>query len=242
MTDSHYKRTTCVHCNISLGHSFQAKTYCGNACKLAAWKAANPEKLKSRNARYQAKVGARPPTLCVVYAGYCESCRRPHVSKRKRRYCGRECELRVGREAALTAAQAEHRAAAKVIACEMCEASFCPLYGASHATLCAPCAEHRFKTAKRIAKLRRKAASRGVNAERVDPLKVFARDKWHCRICGVSTPASKRGTCDANAPELDHIIPVSKGGPHTYLNTQCACRTCNIKKSDKPLGQLLLIG
>lgn len=32
---------------------------------------------------------------------------------------------------------------------------------------------------------------------------------------------------------LDHIVPISKGGPHTYSNTQCLCRDCNLKKSDK---------
>jgi 5-methylcytosine-specific restriction endonuclease McrA len=37
-------------------------------------------------------------------------------------------------------------------------------------------------------------------------------------------------------------VRLSLGGKHTYLNTQCACRACNIRKGAKPLGQLLMFG
>lgn len=74
----------------------------------------------------------------------------------------------------------------------------------------------------------------------INPIKVFNRDKWHCKLCGVSTPKSMRGTIALNAPELDHIIPLSKGGSHTYTNVQCLCRSCNNIKSDKLIGQLKL--
>jgi 5-methylcytosine-specific restriction endonuclease McrA len=89
----------------------------------------------------------------------------------------------------------------------------------------------------------RKALSRGKvdGAERFDPLEVLARDGWRCHICGVSTPKRLRGTFDDRAPELDHIIPLAAGGEHTRLNTACACRKCNIAKSNKPLGQLRLV-
>jgi hypothetical protein len=74
-----------------------------------------------------------------------------------------------------------------------------------------------------------------------DPLEVLARDGWRCHLCGVRTPKSKRGTHHDRAPELDHIVPLSAGGEHSRLNTACACRRCNIAKSDKPLGQLRLV-
>lgn len=74
--------------------------------------------------------------------------------------------------------------------------------------------------------------------EYVNPFKVFERDGWRCQICGKPTPRSRRGTLHPNAPELDHIVPISKGGPHAYANTQCACRACNIEKGDRfALGQ-----
>lgn len=93
----------------------------------------------------------------------------------------------------------------------------------------------------RIGKATRKARIKGLKYERIDPLKVFARDKWVCRLCGIKTPKKLRGTIEDNAPELDHIIPVSKGGAHIYTNVQCACRKCNQSKSDKIIGQLPLL-
>jgi 5-methylcytosine-specific restriction endonuclease McrA len=73
-------------------------------------------------------------------------------------------------------------------------------------------------------------------------LKVFERDGWKCQICGKQTPRARRGYRYSNAPELDHRIPISKGGPHTYGNTQCACRACNLEKSNRSnVGQLPLL-
>src|SRR5690606_14803487 len=73
----------------------------------------------------------------------------------------------------------------------------------------------------------------GVPYEPVNVLLVFERDGWRCQICGKDTPQSRRGTNYSNAPELDHRIPISKGGPHTYDNVQCACRECNGRKSNR---------
>lgn len=82
----------------------------------------------------------------------------------------------------------------------------------------------------------------GVDCESVDPIKVFIRDGWHCQLCGKKLNRKDRGTIKDNAPELDHIIPLSKGGEHSYRNTQCACRKCNIDKSNNVIGQTRLFG
>lgn len=84
-----------------------------------------------------------------------------------------------------------------------------------------------------------KMLRRGVTVERFHEFEVFDRDGWRCQICGVSTPRSRRGTRHANAPELDHVVPVSAGGEHSRANTQCACRRCNAAKgAGRPVGQL----
>lgn len=107
---------------------------------------------------------------------------------------------------------------------------------------CEPCTEQQQRRIQKAHKLFRKAIERGANGgEKVDPYKVFSRDRWTCQLCGTKTPRKLRGTYDDNAPELDHILPISKGGLHTYLNTQCACRKCNAAKGDRPLGQMLLL-
>jgi Zn finger protein HypA/HybF involved in hydrogenase expression len=114
--------------------------------------------------------------------------------------------------------------------------------GGLHKIVCDKCTTAAAQAAKATAKAKRRALERGVAAENVNPILVFERDKWTCQLCGIRTPSSLRGTHRDNAPELDHIIPLSRGGEHTYRNTQCSCRKCNAAKSDVPKGQLLLIG
>ncbi|WP_394260803.1 HNH endonuclease [Moraxella boevrei] len=102
---------------------------------------------------------------------------------------------------------------------------------------CKECTEVKNTEAKRrtnrIAKSQRRARIRNTKIENIDPFDIFNQYKWQCYICGVSTPKEKRGTCEPNAPELDHVIPLAKGGTHTRENLACCCRTCNNTKSDQ---------
>lgn len=106
---------------------------------------------------------------------------------------------------------------------------------------CKDCAELDEKRQKAIYRKARKAKQRGATVERVDSIKVFERDGWVCHLCHKVTMKDKRGTLHPRAPELDHIIPISKGGEHSYANTACSCRRCNAEKSDKIIGQPSLL-
>lgn len=103
---------------------------------------------------------------------------------------------------------------------------------------CQQCAESDQREWRRISKSRRRAVERGASADRIDPIKVFQRDKWRCHMCGREAPKSLRGTHDPKAPELDHIVTLSEGGTHTWGNVACACRECNINKGGASRGQL----
>lgn len=46
-----------------------------------------------------------------------------------------------------------------------------------------------------------------------------------CYWCGKNVPKSKR--------QVDHIMPLAKGGSHAVLNLCCACKRCNLAKQDK---------
>lgn len=68
---------------------------------------------------------------------------------------------------------------------------------------------------------------------------VLERDGWKCRACGVDTPKDLRGEWVHNAPEIDHVVPISRGGDHSMDNTQCLCRSCNGLKKDRTMAEFL---
>lgn len=229
---------SCAHCGSSFESAYFAPMYCSKRCKAKAWEITAPKRPKNK----------QPPKLkllCAYYACNCAKCGEAHGSRSKWSACPSctRAERKAAARAASTAlAFAKHKAAGRTTACDECAAVFCPLYGSSNATLCSVCAEVRERTQRRVQKAKRRAVERGAQADRVDPFKVFERDGWRCQLCKVKTPRKKRGTYDDDAPELDHIVPLAKGGAHTYANTQCACRRCNGLKADRVLGQALLFG
>ena len=56
---------------------------------------------------------------------------------------------------------------------------------------------------------------------------VLRRDRHTCQYCG-----SSKG-----AMTVDHVLPKSQGGEHTWENLVCACTACNNRKSNRSLSQ-----
>lgn len=127
----------------------------------------------------------------------------------------------------------------KMVVCKECGTEFRTEYGKPRTVFCSDeCAR---KNHKRASKAVRRARKKGLGCEVFDPLDVFKRDRWTCQLCGVKTPKNLRGTCNDEAPELDHIIPLALGGEHSMRNTQCLCRKCNRDKGTTAQGQLRIV-
>jgi 5-methylcytosine-specific restriction endonuclease McrA len=73
--------------------------------------------------------------------------------------------------------------------------------------------------------------------EPISKVLVFQRDSYRCGICGEQTDHTVDFP-DPLAPTLDHVVPMSKGGPHLYSNVQCAHFECNKRKADSSPPQL----
>lgn len=130
--------------------------------------------------------------------------------------------------------------------CQICKKSFVPVHAARR-TCSAACnraavQQSRRRKGRHDERARRRARKRGAFVARVVRKRVFERDGWKCRICGKPTKRNAK-VPDPKAPVLDHIIPLAKGGIHAPVNVQCAHFICNSLKSDRSMGeQLLLVG
>jgi 5-methylcytosine-specific restriction endonuclease McrA len=94
----------------------------------------------------------------------------------------------------------------------------------------------------RIKTQKRRAATRGVHVEHVDRDVVGDRDGWRCGICRRKVNRSLAYP-HPRSPSLDHIIPISQHGPHTYANCRIAHLNCNEARSNRGGNeQLALIG
>jgi 5-methylcytosine-specific restriction endonuclease McrA len=55
---------------------------------------------------------------------------------------------------------------------------------------------------------------------------LMRRDNYRCVYCG------------RHGETIDHVIPRSRGGQHTWENTVAACQMCNHRKADRLLSEL----
>jgi 5-methylcytosine-specific restriction endonuclease McrA len=89
-----------------------------------------------------------------------------------------------------------------------------------------------------------------VHAERVSlAVPVVARLTRYVRVpYPASVPLSRRAVftrdgqtcvyCGGSATSIDHVVPRSRGGTHTWDNVVAACRRCNHTKADRSLAEL----
>lgn len=54
---------------------------------------------------------------------------------------------------------------------------------------------------------------------------VFGRDSHRCQYC------------HAPAESIDHVVPRSRGGQHTWDNVVACCRRCNVRKGSRLLDE-----
>lgn len=159
-------------------------------------------------------------------------------------YCSSECEKKYNCEQSYL--RNKPKKALRERSCKECGRVFTPEYGDKRKGFCSKECSKKYSKRKYRKEYgvnhRQRARHFGCGYEHVKITQVFERDKWHCQICHIKTPKNLKGTIKDNAPELDHIIPLSKGGEHSYRNTQCACRKCNIEKSNNIIGQIRLFG
>jgi len=102
---------------------------------------------------------------------------------------------------------------------------------------CAIKANDKAKENKRRAKIQNAMVDKDITVKGL-----FIRDMGLCKICGKPCDEQdfviKDGVkiCGNDYPSIDHIIPLARGGLHSWDNVQLAHRICNSKKRDHIYG------
>ena len=210
----------CEHCSKDFVALVEHARWCSKRCGKAGRKRENPE---ASRAEYLEKERRRKAKRFADPAHGLSLARHRLLDALKRRRAQLACNARASKPCAV---------------CGM------PV-GFRHSVYCSQACRERSPVTvavRRKSKETYRARKRAAVVIRFDPVEVFERDKWKCRLCGVATPQSLRGKHKPNSPELDHIVPLSKSGLHAPWATQLLCRKCNRSKSNKALGQLWLAG
>jgi 5-methylcytosine-specific restriction endonuclease McrA len=77
----------------------------------------------------------------------------------------------------------------------------------------------------------------------VDLATLYARDGGRCGICRRPVPEKPPGKRHPQMPSVDHVVPLSHGGEHSYANTRLAHLSCNVQRGNRGVTeQLALIG
>lgn len=195
----------------------------------------------SRECNYAAKAGpAHWWPRCAVYFPMCTQCGALFTAQASNaRICSDACRKRECAEKRKAAHRPDR-------VCRQCRATFAVQYGEKRrfcSDICRKAAEAQSKKQVRHkAKHRGRARFHGVAYEPISLRRVLIRDGWKCGIC--CKPISRAAKWpDLMCPSLDHVVPMSKGGPHLYANVQAAHFMCNSVKSDGSAGeQLRLLG
>jgi hypothetical protein len=227
----HLKSYICKYC----GKSFIPKavdriTFCSRDCAFKYRAEQKAGRLKEREIQKEKEY----KRICVV-------CGKPFTGKPNHRYCSDKCrnrtnylkykdsngyknELRKKREAYVS----------KPIIIKKCK--YCgELFSTTrkrqvfHSSRCAKKFYH--KKQKNNENHRRRANLNKVKYENINPIKVYESHNWICGICGKKINPKLKCPHPKSA-SIDHIIPISKGGTHTYDNVQPAHFICNSFKGD----------
>lgn len=87
------------------------------------------------------------------------------------------------------------------------------------------------------------SASRTVSVPTVIRLRTYVRVPYRARVPMSRAALMHRDNhrcayCGGRADTVDHVVPRSRGGEHTWENCVAACAKCNHRKADKLLGEL----
>jgi 5-methylcytosine-specific restriction endonuclease McrA len=221
--------TECPYCGTTFVSAHRGKIFCGKTCvELFKNDRVIFQKMQmGKRQRYKHIAKERvPPTSNVA----CERCGKEFSTKHKtQKYCSKTCSDAM-QELRKTLKRQEAR---PVLECAYCGNTFKAICVRSK--YCSPKCER--KQHDTVHKLRKRGCARieqGITLK-----KLRTRDKDICHICGGKTNINDNSRNESGFfvagntyPTIDHVMPLAKGGNHTWDNVKLAHLKCNGAKSD----------
>ena len=158
---------------------------------------------------------------CRLHFLKCKNCDKPFISSNKgKKYCSETCY----RDYYLRSPIKRN--------CVVCGKEYDFIFDDGFNVVCSKeCQKELNRESHRNSKHIRRIRKATAFVEHVSTVKLFKRDRKRCQLCGKKLNL-KRPVPHPLAATIDHIIPLSKGGEHSYRNTQLACFKCNCAKSN----------
>ena len=161
----------------------------------------------------------------------CKACREIEAAKREQQKRAATEKKRAEREEKERHAAEKKAKRDKLLnkICPVCQQGF--LAGKTNQKFCSDVCANKESNRRQEIRRRHKLRENGKIDYSITLSVIVKKHKRVCALCGKKVDMSVHSNHD-NYPSIDHIIPVAKGGTHTWDNVQLAHRTCNTIKRD----------
>ncbi len=219
------KTFTCIHCGIV----YVNKRFCGEGekfCSRFCYDEYRKEQTKNKEV--------------VVKKSICKVCNKDFEMTKEynRNICSDKCrkenERKLSYDAWLRSKEKNTKTMQSV--CKECGKTFIYEVQAREREIKFCSKECRKRACGRIAKHRRRLVMQEVKSEHISIAYLMKKYHKECQICGCKVHRSNGKDWSPDIATIDHIIPVTRGGTHTYDNVQLLCAMCNTRKSNNMDG------
>lgn len=213
---------TCMNC----GKVYVNKRQVGEGDKFCTRECSDQYRIKERDRKALERIASK--------YRFCNICGKEYLQYRKALFCSQDCRKEHCRR--LSQKRADSKSTIITSVCKECGKEFS--YKAyKRTTEIVYCSDKCLKKAcRRNAKHNRRIVIKQAKKEPISMNYLMKKYRSRCQMCDCKVHRSNGKDWSPNIATIDHIIPVSKGGTHTYDNVQLLCAMCNTRKSNNMDG------
>lgn len=165
----------------------------------------------------------------VIKYSNCRCCDKKFEVITKRTFCSNECADRYK--------ELEKRKRMRLKKCRYCDRWH---YKQNTLYCSEKCQSKRNRLMNELSKSTRlkRARSNGQFDADIDIYRLIERDGEQCYLCGDIVLFDVHYN-NPKYPTIEHVMPISKGGTHSWDNVKVACRDCNTRKSTKSVEDFM---